>query len=336
MQKKKNKKKSKNNNLGFIMACIGAFAAVVAVGYFVLTQNGYTPNGYDPGDGEGQFVEIYFYFPSASGEWGREARQIEIRDDMDMIAAVIRGIVNGPADATALTRPVPPNVIFQQINLHENGQLDVSFSDQFHNISHSERVVLMASAVHTLTGLNFVVGINFFVENEPVMGSGDEIFGLRTRENTILGGELPTASATIITLYFPNLQMTGLVAELREIEYNPLLTNIETTIVQALIEGPRAVGLDFGLPPTTALYAPVDRSGELLFVNFTGNFLTDFGGGSLAEEMMIFSLVNTLTEMEGTNYVQIFIDGLPIPYDGSPFHMELHRPIARNESEILR
>ncbi|MCL2854969.1 MAG: GerMN domain-containing protein [Defluviitaleaceae bacterium] len=281
-----------------------------------------------------QIVNVEFHFPvSYAGGWAQEMRQFEYAPHNDLIWSVLMGLWAGP-NTQGLERSVPRGLYLVRHALHEDtGELELHFPSAFYDLTTSQRLNLIVSTVYTLTEINFIQGVLFFVDGQPLLGGDGEVFGLRHRGNTTLG--VVEQPPTIITLYFPNRQFLWLVREFRSITYDPLV-GVETHVVNALIGGPRTEGFYPSIPPETALNSPVERVGDVVFVDFTSDFLTNLGAGFAQEEMMIFSLVNSLTEIEGNRYVQIMIDGLVLPYDHqSTFHIDLSRPIERDESLIL-
>jgi len=328
--RKTQKKKQKSNKplwlvgVGALVIVIGIAAIIRFVGDAPQDQPPPTPN---------VTIPVNFYFPAVDTEdWEQELRQIPLSTPSNIISAIVNGVFAGPEGAE-LESVAPEGFFVESLGLSDDDSIvSIHFPSIFEEMSTRERTNLMVSLVYTLTGLAFVDGLMFYINGEPMLDGNGKVFGLRHRENTTFG--LITPPPTVIVLYFPDEQMTWLVRELRNITYDPLV-GIESRIVDALIEGPRTPGLSPALPAETLLHRPVHRSDYVVFVDFTADFLGNFSGGSTAEEMMIFSLVNSLTEIYDNKYVQILVDGLAVPHEGA-FHMDLSRLIERDESLILQ
>ena len=285
-----------------------------------------------------QTVAVSFYFRDQDGSWGNEERQIELRElRTDTIESILRGLVDGPEAATLLPS-VPYGVYIEGAQLRvgtEENTLVVTFSASFGDVPPLERVFTMASFVWTLTELDFVDHLLFYVGEEPMLDGDGNPFGLRSRSNTTLEDSPPPweADTVLAALYFANDDATGLVAEMRNLQIGPL-QDIDRAKVDALIAGPFNPDL-FSFLPADTTYNRVERSGDMVTVDFTESFLDGFGGGSLAEEMMIFSLVNTLTQGPEVRRVLILVDGLHVQDEDGMFHMDLSMPIERDESLII-
>jgi len=283
-------------------------------------------------------LSVNFYFRDEDGHWGSEPRQVEDADNIAVIEAVLQGLQEGP-QASAFSPSIPQGVYIQGARLEigaEANTLVVEFSSSFNNIVQPiEMTFATSSLVYTLTGLDFVNQLSFYVDGTPMLNADGNLFGLRSRENTSLEDVTVLTVATAdVLLYFTNEQMTHLIGEPRTIDINPL-EGIERFILDAFLEGPQTDEL-FAVIPAGTMYNRVERMGDTVFVGFTQDFYDSLvGGGSTLEKMMVFSLVNTLTERPDVRRVQIFIDGEPILPDVSGgLHMDLSRPIERDESLI--
>jgi len=337
-KKKPNKKKSAKIKWGNV-ALVCVLAVVVGLGTFFLFSS-------NDGDGdeisdppllpiERDYISIDFHFPLIGLDgWDSESRQIEIADESVMIHAVITGIAEGPRRTTQLAPSFVAGLTIEWIEFAEAaGRVDISFSQNFNELSASSRINLLGSIVYTLTELEFVNNLRFFVGTDresPIFGEAD---ALRNRGNTLLTAAVPPPIPRNITLYFPEEQMLQLVAEQRAISVDTLVGGEYVFAVEALVQGPTTAGLSPALP-ANATFNGVHSTGNIVFVDFTSDFINAFSGGSTEEYMMIHSLVNTLTGLSGISLVQFFVDGQPIVGD-SRFHMEdLSTPFERREDMI--
>ncbi|WP_459927802.1 GerMN domain-containing protein [Desulfosporosinus burensis] len=139
-----------------------------------------------------------------------------------------------------------------------------------------------------------------------------------------------TQQSLKLTLYYPNLQATGLIAANRTVE----VTNREVikAIFKELAVPPS--GLEKPLPEGTILLNASISTDGIAAIDLSQEFQKNFGGGSAGEQMTLYSIVNTLTTLPNIHSVQFLIDGQKHP--GILGHIDTSEPIKRNESFILK
>ncbi len=135
-----------------------------------------------------------------------------------------------------------------------------------------------------------------------------------------------------ITLYFPDSNAEWLVAETRRVETVPEELKPDQ-LVEELINGPTEEGLVSAIPEGTVLL-PLDSDipkilveNGIAKVNLSEEFKSNHPGGSAAETMTLGSIVNTLTELEGIDKVQLYINGHIV--ESLNGHWGINEPLAR-------
>ncbi len=118
---------------------------------------------------------------------------------------------------------------------------------------------------------------------------------------------------TPIRLYFANKDNTKLKLEIRYVDdpdAKKNLSNLASTVINELIKGPTDNATFLRTVPAEAkLRSPVSISGKVATVDMSKEFKTKHPGGKDAEKMTIYSIVNSLTELEGIEKVKFTIDG---------------------------
>lgn len=139
--------------------------------------------------------------------------------------------------------------------------------------------------------------------------------------------------ASPVVLYFGTDDAQGVAGEVRWLPRTGGTSEGQIeVIVNALIEGPRSPHLVPSIPPGTELRS-VRREGDLVILDFSGHVAANHPGGSAGELVTVYSVVNTLTEMDGVRRVQWLVDGRVV--ESLAGHIDLSRPIARNEGMIV-
>ena len=126
-----------------------------------------------------------------------------------------------------------------------------------------------------------------------------------------------------VTLYFPDMNVMNLFAEERIFETD---TDIEKQVVEAIISGPVNEEL---LPSVTdnvkVNSAQILKGTSICEVDLSSEFAKYNTGGTAVETMAIYSIVNSLCNLEGITEVKINIDGNSKAHFGG--HYDITEPI---------
>ncbi|MBQ1915709.1 MAG: GerMN domain-containing protein [Selenomonadaceae bacterium] len=131
-----------------------------------------------------------------------------------------------------------------------------------------------------------------------------------------------------VKVYYPNDEGERLVAVSRKVKLSDGADKY-TAALKSLMEGTKEKGQSTIIPRQTKIRSVKVKDG-VATVDFSGDILKHFVGGSTGEEMLVGSVVNTLTEFPEVTSVQILIDGKPV--ESLAGHMDLTVPIKRMES----
>lgn len=115
-----------------------------------------------------------------------------------------------------------------------------------------------------------------------------------------------------VCLYFSDEQQTKLVKEIRYLDINEAKKGanaLASSIVKELLAGPKANGLKAVIPDGTSLRSPIKIEDRVAVVDLTKDFIDKHPGGKTMEELTVYSIVNTLTEMKEVERVKIIING---------------------------
>lgn len=139
----------------------------------------------------------------------------------------------------------------------------------------------------------------------------------------------------VLTLYFTDKQVTKLVAEKRFIQKTEL-KDIGATAqasLKELFKGPISGSLASPFPKGVKLPA-VKVEKDTAVVDISKEFVEKHAGGSAAENLSVYSIVNTLTAINGITQVEFTVDGKKAPeFKG---HMDLSKPFKANPALITQ
>ena len=136
------------------------------------------------------------------------------------------------------------------------------------------------------------------------------------------GNEINTYELVKVKLYFANAAGDKLIASYREKHYSTN-TPLERFVVEELIAGPsgQIEGLYPVINPETKIVNILTKDG-ICYVNLDSNFLTVIN--NVSTEVAVYSIVNSLVELDNINKVQILVNGeVPPTFSNSTFERNL-------------
>lgn len=137
-----------------------------------------------------------------------------------------------------------------------------------------------------------------------------------------------------VVLYFGDREAQYLLPEKRTVNVPPGQTVLEA-VVRELLAGPQVPDAAVLLPEGTELLGVEAESG-IITVDFNEKLRDEFFGGSSSEGLLIYSVVNTLTGLEGyRDYkVRFLINGETFESIGG--HISAEELFERNETLIAK
>lgn len=185
--------------------------------------------------------------------------------------------------------------------------MDASYSE----LPMTTEVLVRAAIVRTLTQLKGVSYVGITVDGNQLTDSLGNLVGWMNADRFIdnNGSDINTYEQVKVMLYFANEDGTNLIAAYREKYYS---TNIplERFVVDELLAGPsgHVEGLYPTINPATKIINVMTKDG-ICYVNMDESFLTVVN--NVSTDTSIYSIVNSLVELNNINKVQILINGEP-------------------------
>ena len=133
-----------------------------------------------------------------------------------------------------------------------------------------------------------------------------------------------------VNVYYPRSDGTGLIAVSRTVKIEK--DDKYTAALKSLLTGTKEKGQTNVIPKKAKLRGVTVKNG-VATVDFSKELQQNFSGGSTGEEMLIGSIVNTLTDFPEVEKVRILIDGAPV--ETLSGHMDLSEPLTRM-TELLK
>ena len=137
-------------------------------------------------------------------------------------------------------------------------------------------------------------------------------------------GSAKPAEKIGIKVYYPDDNGMKLVAETRTVETTQ--DGKYKVAMESLLSGTKAKGVVTIIPKKAKLKSVAVKDG-IATVDFSEDLVKNFAGGSTGEEMLVGSIVNTLTEFPEVKSVQILLEGKKV--DSLAGHLDTSKPLKR-------
>ena len=273
-------------------------------------------------------TELFF---AASGKTGIASEKVKVYvETLDKIyEAVVNKLLEGPSSQN-LVRIIPEGTKLLSAKFSE-GILTLDFSEEIYSKEESENILIRTSIISTMSAMKEIKGVQLTVEGEYMTDSDGEIIGILGNEDIVYDTEPETEEKKYIKLYFSDLKSEKLIAEAREISVSQKET-MEMRVLKELLKGPVNPKLMKTIPSETKILSVETKEG-ICFVNFSQEFRTRHTGGSASEMMTVYSVVNSLTELDGIDKVQFLIEGQKKDVF---IHLIFNEPFSRDQELIQK
>lgn len=254
---------------------------------------------------ESQEYVIYYLNAEQTGlnPYEYEGEESDVELAIDELLAML---ATAPDDLDYRS-PIPTNVEVLQTRLHED-QLEVWFDSDYYNMDTAQEVLCRAAVVKTLTQIKDINSISFYVGDMPLVDAQESVVGTMTAEVFVdnnLEKKLDTAKTAEVILYYSSEDGERLVQETQKVEYSSN-EPIEKVIIEQLMEGPKSVKGMATIPEGTKLLSTTTVDG-VCYVNFDSGFNNH--NYEIQESIVIYSIVNSLSELSSVSKVQISVNG---------------------------
>ncbi|MDR2650128.1 MAG: GerMN domain-containing protein [Clostridiales bacterium] len=205
----------------------------------------------------------------------------------------------------------------------------VDFTKDYYNMQPIDEMFFRAALIWTMTDLDFINNVEIRVDGEELRNSLGVVMGSLNRINIDIHpiiSPIKTVSRTV-KLYFTDETGAKLLPEERTIDVNPDLP-IGQFIMEQLILGPRQEG-HFPTVSADVKIRDMQYQDGICFVNLSSDFLSKSPASSAADEVTVYSVVNSLTEVTQVRKVQFLIESAIVTQLKG--NMDLSRQFERNE-----
>lgn len=223
---------------------------------------------------------------------------------------------------------LPSNIKLSEddIRINVSGQLSIYFPKEYYELTGIKETLCRAAIVKTLCQIDKVKFVDFYVDGSPLIISDGIAIGDMYPEDFLDYSQngKKYCQQVNLKLYFAAEGGQHLVAENISLEYDGN-TSLEELVVKELIKGPSNKKLFSTIPRDTTLLKISEQDG-ICYVDFNESFLEKLE--DINDDVAVYSIVNSLTEISNINEVQITINGKYMKkYQNN---IPLDKPLERN------
>lgn len=241
--------------------------------------------------GEAAEDEVLTQSVSSVDYWGEASVE-------DLLDALLEQLFHGEVTARHWT-------------LTEGGSLTLELSDGYLDRTGIDLTLAQCCLVLTLCQLDGVERVRITVDGEAV--NGQSRFYL-TPDDFLFTGAEEEPRQVLVELYFPR-PGGGLGFEVRELTLTED-DDLYTAVLEALLDGPDSGELMAVFPQDTQLLGVWLDEG-ICCVDLSAQLLEGSGEDPEADDLLLYSMVNTLGRLDAVTAVQFLVEGQPLPAFGT-------------------
>lgn len=256
---------------------------------------------------ENEQVYKVYYLNSSLTRLVPQDYEAEATEPEQLIAELLEQLTHVPKDLDCQSAfPEKVNLqSWQKEDMVLYLYFDVGYSSRS-NMNAAREILCRAALAKTLTQIEGVDYISIYVGDQPLMNQDGNPVGMMSGSDFVESiSDVNTFEKIELTLYFADESGQSLVEEKREIVHN-INTPLEKLVIEGLIEGPKTAGRYPTLQPDVKLLN-VSVNENVCYLNFDSGFLNN--SLEVNEDVVIYSIVNSLASLTTVNRVQITVNG---------------------------
>jgi germination protein M len=256
------------------------------------------------GRASGSGYEVYYLNSAKNGLVSRQASV-----DGQTLEEQVEGLLSSmdePYKNGDMVVAKPDNVQVERV-VAEETLVSVYYNSAYTSMDSTREVLYRAAVVKTLTQLDGVQQVAFYAGGVPITHPDGTVVGVMSGEDFVTdqSGHSSDLKWTNIELYYANARGDKLVPLTVSVAYGKNVP-IERVVVEQLISGAEETGYYRTLPAKLKLLGISVNNGTC-YVNLDSTFLSEMV--NVSESIPIYSIVNSLCQLESINQVQILVNG---------------------------
>lgn len=185
----------------------------------------------------------------------------------------------------------------------------IHVGDAFVNLNEVELLICRSSIVKSMTSIQGIEGVEFYVEGLPMKDRDGKVYGTFAENDIITNGEERTQQSEAFesTYYYPDDMGEKLLPYVATIEVTAT-EGVEENVLRQLIYELPPEGMATAIPEGSEIKHIYVNNG-ICYIDMNEAFRSNHYGGSTGEMMTVYSIVNTMTSLPYIRRVQFLIEG---------------------------
>lgn len=279
---------------------------------FFLAGCGKSSRGEDPDK------DYLYYINSAETKVVYQEYEVVEKQEVDIVTDIIKALQKDPKDLSN-KKTIPDNVNLPTVDFLGNGKIRLNFDGTYNQLTGIQELLRRAAIVKTLCQFQFVNSVEFYVEDNPLTDVDGKQVGGMTNSSFIEGFNYVEVQS--IVLYYANSDKTLLKGIDATANYDGSST-LERIVIDQLIKGTEGIdnlekyyGAIHDTIPEGTECNSINTVDYTCYVDLSKEFLD--GRKDVSDEMILYSIVNSLTNLSTINKVKFTIDGESVSSFGS-------------------
>lgn len=274
--------------------------------------------------GKGAYGYQILFMQKSKMELSEMTYYTDETDPQQLVAELWQQFAATPEDADVVTIS-NESISLLSWEVNEN-LLSLYFSEGYKQMDKATELLFRAGVVCTFGQIPGVEGVLIYADGQLLTDDSGNPLAAMVAEDfvDITGEEVNAVQISNISLYYANETGDALVPYTIKIAYSTN-TSIEEFILDQLIEGPGEEGYYPTLDSDIQVNS-VEVKGRICYVDLNHAFLEN--SRPVKDNIVIYSIVNSLCELSGIYQVQISVDGVSnLNYKGT---VQLNQAFERN------
>lgn len=245
---------------------------------------------------------------------------------IDALVKEILETMEKPVDSIEYLCAKPESVQLIDYSLNDN-ILNLKFNSAYMQMDKSTEVLMRMAYVQTLIQISGVGSVEFYVEDDPLKDSNDQLIGAMNEKSFVQndGSEVNEYESSELILYYASKDGNSLVQTTRKVTHSVNMS-LEKVVMEQLINGPSSnLGLKSTIPSSTKMLG-ISVNDGVCYVNLNSDFLEL--KNDIDVEVSVYSIVNSLVELPNINKVQISVYGADNTFLSN--NIDLNNTLERN------